>query len=87
MTLGPLGVITSLFNTTSSLTMLMVAPESAQASSSLSLLKQANWFAVATGMDGVVIVAILSVGGGRLICPIFIHVVGFKMLVCEEEGV
>ena len=48
MTRGPLGVITSLFNTTSSLTMLMVAPESAQALSSLSLLKQANWFAVAT---------------------------------------
>ena len=64
--------------------MLMVAPESAQASSSLSLLKQANWLAVATGMDGVVIVAILL---GRLICPILIHVVGFEILVFEEEGV
>ena len=42
MTLGPFGVITSWFNTTSSFTMLMVAPESAQASSSLSWLKQAN---------------------------------------------
>ena len=51
MTLGPLGGITSLFNITSSLMMLMVPPESAQASSSLSLLKQANWFAVRTGMD------------------------------------
>ena len=64
MTLGPLGVITLLFNITSSLTMFMVAPEYAQALSSLSLLKQANWFAVAMGMDGVVVVAILLVGGG-----------------------
>ena len=56
MTLGPLGVITSLFNITSSLTMSMVALESAQALSSLSLLKQANLFAVATGMDVVVVV-------------------------------
>ena len=68
--------------------MLMVAPESTQVSSSLSLLKQANWYAVATGMDGVVNVAILLVGGGRLFRPNLIHdVVGFKMLVCKEEGV
>ena len=88
MTLGLLGVITLLFNSTSYLTMLMVAPESAQALSSLSLLKQANWFAVATGMDGVVNVAILLVGGGQLISPNLIQdVVGFKMLVCEKEGV
>ena len=63
MILGLLGVITLLFNITSFLTMLMVAPESAQALSSLLLLKQANWFAVATGMYGVVNVAILLVGG------------------------
>ena len=42
MTLGPLGVIASLFKFTSSLTILMVAPEFAHASSSLSLLKQEN---------------------------------------------
>ena len=67
--------------------MLMVAPESAQALSSLSLLKQAYWFAVATGIDGVFIVTILLVGGGQLICLILIHVVGFEMMVCEKEGV
>ena len=39
MTLGPLGVITSLFIFTLSLTMRMVAPKSAHASSSLSSLK------------------------------------------------
>ena len=59
MTQGPLGVVTSLFNFTSFFTMLMVAPESAHASSSLSSLKLENWFAVATGMDGDAIVAIL----------------------------
>ena len=66
MTLGLLGVITSLFNITSSLAMWMVAPKSAHASSSLSSLKQENWFAVAMGRDGdVVVVLILLVGGGR----------------------
>ena len=61
-TQGPLGVITSLFNSTSFFTMLMVAPELAHASSSLSSLKLEKWFAVATGMDGDVVVAILLVG-------------------------
>ena len=64
MILGPLGVITSLFKLTSFLTMLMVAPKSAHASSSLSSLKQENWSAVATGRDGDIIVVILLVGGG-----------------------
>ena len=58
MTLGLLGVITSLFNITSSLAMWMVAPKSAHASSSLSSLKQENWFAVAMGRDGDVLDAI-----------------------------
>ena len=58
-TQGPLGVITSLFNSISFFTMLMVAPELAHASSLLSSLKLENWFAVATGMDGDVVVVIL----------------------------
>ena len=62
ITLGPFGVSTSLFNFTSGLTILMVAPESAHASSSLSSLKPENWFAVATGMDGDVVVVILHNG-------------------------
>ena len=62
ITLGPFGVSTSLFNFTSVLTILMVAPESAHASSSLSSLKPENWFAVATGMDGDVVVVILHNG-------------------------
>ena len=56
ITLGPFGVSTSLFNFTSFFTILMVAPESAHASSLLSLLNTENWFAVATGIDGDVIV-------------------------------
>ena len=59
ITLGPFGVSTSLFNSTSGLTILMVAPESAHASSSLSSLKPENWFAVVTGMDGDVVVVIV----------------------------
>ena len=62
ITLGPFGVSTSLFNFTSGLTILMVAPESAHASSSLSSLNPENWFAVATGMDGDVVVVILLKG-------------------------
>ena len=44
--------------------MLMVALESAHASSSLSSLKQENWFAVTTGRYGEVVVVVLLVGGG-----------------------
>ena len=92
MTLGPLRVITSLFKFTSFLTMLMGAPESAHASSSLSLLKQENWFAVATGMDGdVVVVVILLVGEGlqSLLGATLIHagVIVILWLLLEEGGV
>ena len=65
ITLGLFGVSISLFNFTSFFTMLIVAPESAHASSLLSSLKPENWFAVATGMDGDVVVVILLVGGRR----------------------
>ena len=58
MTRGPCGVRTSLFNFTSFFTILMVAPESAHASSLLSSLNTENWLAVATGMDGDVVVVI-----------------------------
>ena len=59
ITLGPFSVSTSLFNFTSGLTIVMVVPESAHASSSLSSLKPENWFAVAMGMDGDVVVVIV----------------------------
>ena len=61
-TQGPSGVITSLSNSTSFFTMLMVAPELVHISSSLSSLKLENWFAVATGMDGDVVVVVILLG-------------------------
>ena len=45
--------------------MLIVAPESTHTSSSLSSLKQENWFTVTTGRDGDVVVVILLVGTRR----------------------
>ena len=65
ITLGPFGVSISLFHFISFFTMLIVAPESAHASSSLSSSNPENWFAVATGMDDDVVVVIL-LGGKRL---------------------
>ena len=91
MTLRPLGIITSLFKYTSFLTMLMVAPESVHDSSLLSSLKQENWFAVATGRDGNIVVMILLVVGGLqyLERATMIHagIVVILWLLLEEKGV
>ena len=92
MTLGPLGVITSLFKSTSFLTILMVAPESAHASSSLSSLKQENWVTVATGRDGDVAVVTILLVRGRLrslleVTLINLGVVVLLWLLLEEGGV
>ena len=54
ITLGPFGVVVSFNNVVAFVTMLMVAPESAQASSFEGELKAANELAVVMGIDDVV---------------------------------